>query len=172
MKKNFVFGIILATIVSLSPSVGSAEGITGFQDFQFGMSLSDVQATASLTPTKRDDSGHWYETSQMVTILGNDYTQALVFNDEEALIQVNVIRKFESNRFSCKSEFDSVYRSVRARYGDPDQPPQRVDLNDAEINAADFTQSDGSKVFPTSTWLSGNCTISVAYISAPVGSVF
>lgn len=172
MKTNRVLGLILATAVGLSTSVVSAEGITGFQEFQFGMSLSEVQAIASLTPTERSGPGNWYEASHMVTILGDDYNQLLVFNDEGRLFEVHVTREFGSNRSSCRIEFEKVYRAVLARYSEPDRPPERADLGIAELNAADFTQRDGSKVRPSSTYLSNKCILSVAYIAVPVGVGF
>lgn len=75
-------------IISVLPVSAFAHEISGFQDFQFGMPLSEVEAIQPLTPGSEEDKGRWYQAAETVNILGNEYTQKLLFNGDEVLIQV------------------------------------------------------------------------------------
>lgn len=164
--------LFFALAVSLAPRVGVAAGISGFQDFQFGMRLAEVQDTETLTPSSDIEEGRWFKASETATILGNDYGQELLFNRDDILIQVNVSRQFEGIDVACTGAFDEVFGAIRATYGEPDQQPERtVHGGIAAITVAHFTQGDGSRVILSAIFLN-NCTVNVAYISSPGGAGF
>jgi len=157
--------------MGLSPSVGSAEGITGFQDFQFGMSLSDVQAITNLTQGERHPRGQWYKASEIVTILGDEYAPSLLFNDAGILTNVSLTREFAGHRITCKGAFDRALGAIQANHGEPDQPPERESDAVRELNSVHFTKSDGSRLTLFSYYLT-SCQITVGYGAAPVGAGF
>ena len=170
--KRTTFALTISLAIVACPLIGLAEEMTGFQDFQFGMTRQAAEAVQPLTPGSSEESGRWYRAASMVNILGDDYSQELLFNPDDILIQVNVSRKFDGGDTACTSEFNAVFGAIRARYGEPDQPPNRsVHGGISAITAARFTGTDGSRVNLASIWLN-DCTINVAYVSSPGGSGF
>jgi len=151
--------------MGVSPSVGSAGGITGFRDFQFGMSLSEARAIDTLTFAGRDRRGFLYDARRMVTILGGDYNQSLVFNDEKGLTMMKLKRRSAADRTRCWKEFAEVYWSARARY----RPNLPIEDEPAKISSAEFNQVDGSKLIVSTNFSPGHCEIQFVYRSARGG---
>jgi hypothetical protein len=89
------------------------------------MAREEAETIQSLTPGSVEESNPWYHATASVNILGIDYSQALLFNPDDILLQVNVSRKFVGGDTACTLEFNDVFGAVRARYGEPDQPPNR-----------------------------------------------
>ena len=158
---------------SASPRVRRAAGITGFRDFQFGMSLSEAKAIDTLTfvyiKSDRGKRTELYDAGRVVAILGGYYNQSLFFDDEEGLTVMKLKRKSAADRTLCRKEFDVVFGSALARYR-PSLPIQMP----SPISSADFDQVDGSQ-FILSNNLPGprseiRCEIRLTYKPARGGS--
>mgnify|MGYP000477626443 FL=1 len=148
------------------------EKIIGFQNYKFGRTIKQVLEIDELVATSANDDGQWFNTRRKTTILGENYTQSLLFGPDGKLKQVNVFREFEGGDIACSGAFEEAFGAIRATYGNADQPPDRtVHGGISAITTARFTHSNGSSVRLSSVFISG-CLINVAYTAGTDGSGF
>lgn len=172
MPLRLLSGFISVFLLALFTESVSAQGIDGFQDFKVGMTVSQVEKIASISPSSREEKGQWFRNANEVEIIGEFYTQEFLFNVENLLVQVNVYREFEAIDVSCTNEFEESFGAIRATYGEPDEPAERKIFGGvAAMTSVRFSRSDGSRVILMTNFLD-KCLVHVAYVGAAGGASF
>ena len=161
--------VFLSTIAPLQ--LHAQETISGFQKYQFGMSLEEIMNISNLTIQEASDPETLSYDGDDVRIMGEDFAVQLTFKDER-LWNINVARMaYKAGSVQCEGDFDKAFASMQANYGYPDSPPDKQDPMDM---SACFTAQDASRacVISLNFAVLESCSLIVTYSAPPEGGGF
>ena len=169
MEKHFLTAFL---ILAGASSIQAQETISGFQDYQFGMSIEEIMKISPITIQEETDPETPSYDVKDVRMLGEDFSVQLTFKDER-LWNINVARMgyTVTNSFSCEADLDRAFAGMQANYGEPDTP---LDKQDPMHMNACFTARDASQACVTSFHFDvlDSCSLIVAYKAPPEGGSF
>ena len=147
------------------------ETISGFREYQFGMSLEETMNISNLTIQEASDPENPYYDGDDVKILGEEFKVSLSFKNE-ILWSINVARMaYTAGSLQCEDDLDRAFASMQANYGDPDSP---LDKQDPMNISACFTAQDASRacVISLNFAILDTCNLIVTYSAPPEGGGF
>ncbi len=166
MESSRISLLMAIALIAQCTFVASVEAletsVIGHGDFQFGMTKEAVSKITNLQPQRDANNNGWYNSNETVSIIGRQYEYSMRF-DGDSLVQVNLATDFADSKGLCDAEFDKALGAIISRYGAPDQPAEKSEIQGISFgNFARFTASDGSSIRLSSNYIS-SCLINVAY---------
>jgi hypothetical protein len=163
-----------AALSFIAFSSSAADKITGFAQFEFGMSIDATSKLTNLSEgkaQKAEEFDTWHDKSGTIDVLGQSYNIGLGFKDNR-LEGVNISRSYDTTSVACGYDFESVYGPMKAKYGNPDSPVEKESTEIYTMWSAKFTGTDASKVILSANSLGTLCFINVAYRAGRTGNTF
>ena len=160
-------GVTATAIASLLVTQASAAGrqsLPGFQKFQFGMSEQDIRRITKIQETSVEKEGLWLNGAQPIDVDGVSYHLRVLLNDGK-LHRVRLSNETAASDGACETNVARVFGVVQAKYGEPDEPPERDQLfgGISTLRTAKFTFRDGAQITSSALHQDGNCTVLVGY---------
>jgi len=168
--------IALAAVILIA-SISSAlaadrVSLPGFQKYLFATTEADLRKAVPIVKSEQEDDGTRLTASAPVTIDNVSYQLSFVIKSGR-LYRVNLMNDSMKSVFDCDLAFNRAFALLKAKYGDPDTPPERKNFNNISVvNQAHFTFQDGSNIAVSSVTMTGECMTGAAYTAGNGGSSF
>jgi hypothetical protein len=174
--KELVTGVALGLLVTQALAA-NRQSLSGFQNFRFGMLEQDIRRIAKIEAKSNEAEGTFLNGAKLIEINGLSYRVRFLLKGGK-LYRVRLSRESTASDGQCDAYFDRVFGLVQAKYGNPDEAPERSKLLDgiSTIRIAAFTFRDGGQITASATYFETDrtCTVLVAYTTgrAKQGSSF
>jgi hypothetical protein len=159
----------IAVLIPLITHVSAAErqALPGFQKFQFGMSEQQIRRITKIEQASTEKEGLWLTSVQSVEIDGINYRLRFLLTGGK-LYRIRLSDETVASDGACETHFGRVFGLVKAKYGNPDEPPEREVFPGglATIRTAKFTFRDGGQIISSTYYQDGKCTVLISYTGA------
>jgi len=168
-------GIVGLVVLAVSAGVaGERDELQGFDRFSLSMSEEALRASTIITEEKPEE-GKLRLTSSETFRIGELAYEISFLIDEGELYRINLSNNTPESDIRCEARFKRNIGLVSARYGPPDQPPERSEHGVdgtvlGVINAATFTFKDAGRLQVSATFVvPDHCSNSVVYTRGSSG---
>ena len=179
VRFNKCLGIAVLAGSLMASSVHADDGISGFRQFEFGSSVSDIEKLIAITLKETESGSNVIYRSQEPTIIGDKaYMTSFEFEDD-SLKQVNLTQnEAEVLRMHCDLIYQTTADQVTSTYGPWNTTEKDISLLGVQIKAQrkNFTDTSSLVVNQVHTLqpneYAGACSVSVMYNAPSNGGTF
>lgn len=124
---------------------GSLDGLTGYAELRFGLSLDEARALTGAAPSKAEDGSSLIETKE--TMVGRPARRQLWFSDGGlSRIVFRWIAEDRAGPAPCQALFSELEDVVAGRYAKPAQGPTELSAGEDFTGGAFWVFPDGANI--------------------------
>jgi len=165
----------IASLLVTQASAADRQSLPGFQKFQFGISEQAIRQITKIQETSVEKEGLWLNGAQAIEVDGVSYRLRFLLNGGK-LYRVRLSNETIASDGACETNFTRVFGLVQAKYGNPDEPPERDQVlgGVSTLRTARFTFRYGGQITSSALYQDRKCTVLVGYTAgkAKGGSSF